>query len=218
MNGTAAAVQMSAHGGSTLALTLLAVGLALVVVGAYAWTSGITSRPRLRVSDPYCESRPMPPIPRPGQRVGSFAYIDVSNEPRWGDTSADNVRINLTFWDESGNRLFTGVKGRWAAEDDQPLRPQTGLRAPQISIPANGSAEPVDMAFKYRDEARWYVFNDDNRVVDPHELRHRELPGNFVYVRVQLIGSNVRATGWFRLGRGEPGSEMTIATTAARFS
>jgi|GEM_PF-5533767 len=152
---------------------------------------------------------PLPPAP--WQRSADFAYVEVTNEPRLGGTAADDVVARITFWDEQGAQLFPAMDGRWSASDDQPLMPQTGLRAPRITLPGNpDTPELLDIAFKYEGEDRWYAFNDENRVADPSELRHRELVPSRVLAEVRLRGSNTSAKHWFALDKCDPDEPLCI--------
>jgi hypothetical protein len=147
----------------------------------------------------------------PWQRTADFAYVEITNAPRLGGTGAEDVVARIRFWDEQGAQLFPAMDGRWAALDDQPLLPQTGLRAPRITLPANPETpELLDIAFKYEDEDTWYAFNDENRVADPAELRHRELVPSRVLAEVRLRGSNASASHWFVLDKCAPDEPLSI--------
>jgi hypothetical protein len=126
-------------------------------------------------------------------KSASFAYLRVWNKPRLGGKEAKNVTCRLTFLD-AAFQLLHEIDGRWSATP-QHRHSELTLRAHEATIAKTtsaSSAHVLDIAMKYPDEDECYAFNEENRFVDPKELRHHALGAPPVHVKVEVFGSNAR--------------------------
>jgi hypothetical protein len=138
---------------------------------------------------------------------GLAAYVLVSNQPRVGHRAAKHVHTRLSYYTSDG-QLLHQIDGRWSSLPQHTDSERT-LRGERITIPANETPEPVDIAWQYSGEIECSAFNDESRFRAPLDLRYRPLDASPVRVEVTAQGSGCRAAKTFTLSWSEGRLDIT---------
>lgn len=158
---------------------------------------------------------------RTGEILGEpvFTQVKFANNPATPLQAVDapNVAAHIEILDKSGHLLFNMI-GRWSETKEEAL----GARPPemeQISIPANGRPNPLDIVLKYHEDHDCYGHNNTSRRLAPNDWRDEEkkLPVGTYFVEVHLQGSNVDKVFSYGFVNRGPGTDIELMPFVAPF-
>lgn len=194
---------------------LTCVLLAVIESVRAAVRDRLTGSPRLAFGDPYTMRqdviqlyRPPPGVPRGAATAASasqdtaisqskgegawFAYAPVVNRTKnlSADCTAKEAVVQLDFFDMLGKPLLS-ERGRWANSKNPLLQPvfSSTSEFDRWTIPANGDAEPIDIAYKFEADPSCYVFTNESARRGFRDPRTKISEGEFRVV-VTVRGSN----------------------------
>jgi hypothetical protein len=153
-------------------------------------------------------------VPWPVQNDPWFVRAYFANDPPEPQLSKDayNVIAQITFYRPNGESCFR-MNGRWAGKEEI-AHGAIASASEQITLPANGRSEPIDIGLKYHDEDGFYGYDNMTQAKGILGWRDKDkmLCNKEYFVQVVIRGSDgVYAPFWFSLRNDGIGKEVNFS-------